>query len=312
MAIDHAEQRPLVVIAGATATGKSDLALDVAEAVGGEIINVDALQFYRGMDIGTAKLPALERRGIAHHLLDILTVREEASVAEFQAQARGLVAEIRARGRVPVAVGGSGLYIRALTDRLEFPPSDPSVRARLEQEAREIGAGALHARLVGEDPTAAAKINVADERRIVRALEVIAITGRPFSAFLPAYEFADPNVVYTAVSRERGELHERVERRVQFMMEQGFLVEVERLLDEGIEEGKTARQAIGYAQMIDHVRGRLSRDEAIESTVVGTRKLVRKQDTWFRRDPRFTWLDGTDRDAARAQVEALIAQATSA
>ncbi|MDO5646155.1 MAG: tRNA (adenosine(37)-N6)-dimethylallyltransferase MiaA [Dermabacter sp.] len=288
---------PLVVIAGATATGKSDLALDLAERVGGEIINADALQLYRGMDIGTAKTPLHERRSIAHHLFDTHEVSEDASVQDYQVQARRAVADVRARGAVPIAVGGSGLYLRALTDRLEFPPSDARVRAEIEEWASSVGLAAAHARLAQSDPVAASSIGVGDMRRIVRALEVGRLTSRPFSAFMPTYTFEDPNVVYVAVRRERAELYERVQARVECMMQAGFLDEVRGLVQRGIERGLTARQAIGYAQLLAHLRGEVSLDDAIEQTIVGTRKLVRKQDTWFRRDPRFTWVQGADPSA---------------
>lgn len=294
---------PLVVIAGATATGKSEIALTVAERVGGEIVNADALQLYRGMDIGTAKTPMEGRRGIAHHMCDVLDVTDEASVAVYQREARASVEEIRSRGKVPIAVGGSGLYIRALTDVMSFPPSDPKVRAQIEQWVREVGVGRAYEKLNEEDPQAAERINPGDERRIVRALEVRELTGEPYSAYLPTYEFEIEPVVYCAVERERDELHERVKARVDHMMEQGLLDEVVRLRDAGIEKGNTARQAIGYAQLLSHLRGEISLDEAIESTVVATRRLVRKQDTWFRRDPRLMWLDGRTPEQAAGVIE---------
>lgn len=300
------DTQPLVAIAGATASGKSDLALDLAERFDGEVINADALQFYRGMDIGTAKLPAGERRGIPHHLLDVLDIHDEASVSVFQHEARTLVGEIRRRGKIPIAVGGSGLYIRALTDRLEFPPSDPDVRAELEQWLAEVGPGRAHALLAHKDPEAAGKIAVNDERRIVRALEVNRLTGRPFSAFMPSHELHDPHTVLVAVGRERARLHERVERRVDMMLEQGFLEEVARLRAEGLAETKTARHAIGYAQMLAHLEGEVSLEKAREDTIVGTRRLVRKQDTWFGRDPRFVWVEGERPTAALEQVVALV------
>ena len=279
---------PLVVIAGATATGKSALAIETARRFGGEVINADALQFYRGMDVGTAKVTPSERRGVPHHLLDILDVTEEASVATFQADARRIASEIRERGKIPVVVGGSGLYVRAFTDVMAFPPSD-------DEDVRAIGTGAAHAQLAAADPDAAAKIAPRDERRIVRALEVHRLTGKPFSAFLPTYTFHDPAIAYVAVKLDRDTLHERVEKRVHRMVETGFRDEVEGLLDAGLERGLTARQAIGYAQMIKHVRGHWS--------------LVRKQDTWFRRDTRLTWVLGEDSDEALAVIEREIAHA---
>ena len=300
---------PLVVIAGATATGKSALAIETARRFGGEVINADALQFYRGMDVGTAKVTPSERRGVPHHLLDILDVTEEASVATFQADARRIASEIRERGKIPVVVGGSGLYVRAFTDVMAFPPSDPAVREEIESHVLAIGTGAAHAQLAAADPDAAAKIAPRDERRIVRALEVHRLTGKPFSAFLPTYTFHDPAIAYVAVKLDRDTLHERVEERVHRMVETGFRDEVEGLLDAGLERGVTARQAIGYAQMIKHVRGHWSLEEAIESTITNTRRLVRKQDTWFRRDTRLTWVPGEDSDEALAVIEREIAHA---
>lgn len=294
---------PLVVIAGATATGKTRVALDVAERVGGEIVNADALQLYRGMDIGTAKTPLAERRNIPHHMFDILTVTEEASVAEYQREARAVVQEIRSRGKVPIAVGGSGLYVRALTDVMSFPPSDPNVRAGIEKWVHEVGVARAYERLNEEDPQAAERISAGDERRIVRALEVGTLTGEPYSAYLPTYEFEIEPVVYCAVEREREELHERVRERVEWMMDAGFLEEVRLLRNEGLERGHTARQAIGYAQLLAHLRDELTLDDAVDSTVVATRRLVRKQDTWFRRDPRLMWLDGRTPEQAASVIE---------
>ncbi|WP_065248215.1 MULTISPECIES: tRNA (adenosine(37)-N6)-dimethylallyltransferase MiaA [Dermabacter] len=305
------ERPPLLVIAGATATGKSALAIDVAERLGGEVINADALQFYRGMDVGTAKVTPRERRGIPHHLLDILHVTEEANVATFQRDARRLANEIRERGKLPVIVGGSGLYVRAFTDVMAFPPSDPAVRSEMEAHVREIGTAAAHVELAAADPDAAAKIAPRDERRIVRALEVHRLTGKPFSAFLPTYTFHDPAIAYVAVQLDRSKLHKRVEERVHRMVESGFREEVEALLEAGIEQGTTARQAIGYAQMIAHVRGELSLEAAIESTITNTRRLVRKQDTWFRRDKRLTWVPGEDSEVALAMIKREIAHAAA-
>lgn len=300
--------QPLIVIAGATATGKSDIAIALAERVGGEIINGDALQLYRGMDIGTAKTPPAQRRGIAHHLFDALDVTDEASVADYQSAARAAVQDIRARGQVPIAVGGSGLYLRALTDKIRFPPTDPAVRARLEKDVAASGAAAAHARLRRIDPAAAHTIRPGDERRIVRALEVNELTGDSFTAFLPSYTYHDPAIVHTAITRPRPELHDRVARRVHRMVEQGLLDEVRALQRRGLEQGRTARQAIGYAQALDVLHGRMSCQDAIESTIAGTRRLVRKQDTWFRRDPRITWLDPTQTNPIECLVQ-LVQQA---
>ena len=282
---------PLIAVVGATATGKSDLAISLAEQLGGEIINADALQLYRGMDIGTAKVGEADRRGIAHHLLDVLDVVQEASVSAYQRAARSAIDEIRARDHVPILVGGSGLYVRATLDDIEFPPTDPATRARLEERAAEHGAAALHRELARSDPEAAATIGAQDARRIVRALEVGELTGRPFAAFLPRPHYLDPGTIQLGLRWDRPVLHERIARRVHRMVEQGLLAEIAGLREHGLDRGLTARRAIGYEQGIAVLEGTMSCQEAIEATIVGTRRLVRKQDTWFRRDQRVQWLD---------------------
>jgi len=287
---------PIVAIVGPTASGKTSLSLDLAEALGGEIVNTDAMQVYRGMDIGTAKLPPAERRGIPHHLLDTLTVRDPATVAEFQGWARAAIAEIRSRGAVPVLVGGSALYTRAILDRFDFPGTDPAVRSRLEAELAEVGSPVLHARLRELDPIAAERIEVENGRRVVRALEVIEITGRPFSASLPVPEYADPRTVQLGVAIDRATLDERIEARVRRMYDAGLLAEVERLLAEGLAEGRTAALAIGYRQAVAVLAGELTVEEAIERTVVATRQFARRQMAWWRKDPRITWLAHDDPD----------------
>lgn len=281
-------------VVGATATGKSDLAIALAQALDGEIINADAMQFYRGMDIGTAKLPPAERGDVPHHLIDVLDVDEDASVAAFQSAARAHISDIRARGRVPILVGGSGLYVRAATDALSFPGTDPRVRARLEAESGEIGPAALHARLAELDPPAAAKISPADPRRIIRALEVIEITGEPFTAHLPRYESVMPTV-QIGLALDRGTLHDRIGRRVRAMWDAGWVDEVRALLPRGLLTGTTARQAIGYAQIIEVLSGRLEPAAAIESTIVRTRQFAKRQETWFRRDTRIRWIPAGER-----------------
>lgn len=291
--------RPLIALVGATATGKSDLAIALAEHLDGEVINADALQFYRGMDIGTAKVTAEERRGVPHHLLDVLEVTEEASVSAYQADARAAIAAIRSRGRTPILVGGSGLYVRAALDEIEFPPTDPAVRARLEQRVAEIGPAALHRELAGRDPEAAAMIGPGDARRIVRALEVGELTGRPFTAFLPRPVHADPSTVQIGLRRDRAELHERIALRVHRMVEAGLLDEIRALRERGLDRGLTARRAIGYQQGLAVLDGTLTCEAAIEETIVGTRRLVRKQDTWFRRDARVHWLDADTNTSLR-------------
>ncbi|AZL09833.1 MAG: tRNA (adenosine(37)-N6)-dimethylallyltransferase MiaA [Brevibacterium aurantiacum] len=301
--------QPTITIAGATATGKSDLALNLAEHLGGEIINTDSMQFYRGMDIGTAKLPIDERRGITHHLIDILDVREEANVQTFQRQAREAIADIRTRGKRPILVGGSGLYVRAATDRMEFPGTDPDVRARIESEV-EADRWGRHRHLQEIDPAAAAKITPNDSRRIVRALEVIELTGRPFSAQLPDYQAIEPTI-HLGLSVERKILHERIASRVEAMWEHGWVDEVRSLLERGLAEGRTASRAIGYAQIQQYLAGKLDRDDAQEQTTIRTRQFARRQDTWFRRDPRIVWIDATEGDHEANAASALEAVATT-
>ena len=299
-------QAPIVAVVGATATGKSDLAVALAARLDGEVVNADAMQLYRGMDIGTAKITAEEMRGVPHHLLDILDVTQEASVADVRDRARACIAEIRGRGRTPIVVGGSGLYIRAILDRIDFPPTDDALRAELEERARTEGPGALHAELARTDPDAAQQIGAGDVRRIVRALEVGRLTGRPFRSFMPTREYEDPRTIQVGVSRERAVLHERVAQRVHRMVEQGLLDEVRRLREQGLDRGVTARRAIGYEQGLAVLDGTLTCADAIEATIVGTRRLVRKQDTWFRRDPRVHWIDA-DALAGPALVDAAVA-----
>lgn len=285
-----ATQLPVIAVVGPTGTGKSDLAIALARNLNGEIVNSDALQFYRGMDIGTAKLSPDERGGIEHHLMDIMSVREEASVAEFQIQARECFEAIRAKGRVPVMVGGSGLYVRAALDVIDFPPTDPQVRARLEAEVQAHGDGEVRRRLAEVDPMSAAR-NL-DQRRAIRALEVFEISGRAFSSYMPQRQYFQP-AVQIGLNYERFALHATLEARVHTMDSKGLAQEVEGLLDSGLREGKTASRAIGYQQYIDFLDGKIGRAEAIEQTVVATRKFARRQITWFNADERVAWLDPT-------------------
>lgn len=301
---------PIVAVVGATASGKTALSLDLAERLGGEVVNTDAMQVYRGMDVGTAKLPPAERRGITHHLLDTLSVRDPATVAEFQGWARATITELRGRGATPVLVGGSALYTRALLDRFEFPGTDEALRARLEAELAEVGPAAMHARLREVDPEAAERILVENGRRTVRALEVVELTGRPFSASLPVLEYADPRTVQVGVDIDRPTLDARIERRVDAMFADGFVAEVERLLAEGLEEGRTASRAIGYREVAAHLRGELSEAEARERTVVATRRFARRQDSWFRKDPRIVWVAYDDPQRVETALAA-VAQLTS-
>ena len=302
------EPIPIVAIVGPTASGKTDLSLDLAERLGGEVVNTDAMQVYRGMDIGTAKLPPDERRGIPHHLLDTLSVLDPLTVAEFQQQARATIRDLRAAGRVPVLVGGSALYTRAILDRFEFPGTDPDVRVRLEAELADVGSSALHARLRAVDPEAAERIRSENGRRIVRALEVIEITGRRFSASLPRMEYVEPLSVQVGVDIDRPTLADRIEQRVLHMFDNGFIEEVEGLLAEGLAEGRTAGRAIGYREVAAYLAGELSMQEAREQTITATRRFARRQDAWFRTDPRIVWVryDDPDRlDRAVHAVEAL-------
>jgi len=299
---------PIVAVVGATAAGKTSLSLDLAQALGGEVVNTDAMQIYRGMDIGTAKVPVEQRRGIPHHLLDLLEVTEPATVAEFQGWARRVIAELRELGRPPILVGGSALYTRAVLDRFEFPGTDPGVRARLEKELAEFGEQAMHDRLRELDPDAADRILVENGRRTVRALEVIELTGRPFSASLPTLEYVDPLTVQIGVDIDRPTLDARIDRRVEEMFEQGFVAEVERLLRDGLLEGRTASRAIGYREVAAHLAGELTEEEARERTAAATRRFARRQDAWFRKDPRIVWVpfDAPDRvERALAAVRAV-------
>jgi tRNA dimethylallyltransferase len=300
--------RPIVAVVGATAAGKTGLSLDLAERLDGEIVNTDAMAVYRGMDVGTAKPAESERRGIRHHLLDLLGVDEPLSVAQFQGWARAAVADIRGRGRVPVLVGGSALYTRAVLDRFEFPGTDPDVRRELEAELGRVGAPALHAHLASVDPDAAARILPDNGRRIVRALEVVRLTGRRFSAGLPAHEYLDPLSVQIGLDIDRPALDARIARRVREMFDDGFVEEVARLLGAGLAEGRTARTAIGYREVAAYLDGRTSLDQAIESTTTATRRFSRRQDAWFRKDPRVVWVgwDAPDRvELAAAAVESV-------
>jgi tRNA dimethylallyltransferase len=303
---------PIVAVVGATASGKSDLALDLAEALGGEIVNTDAMQVYRGMDIGTAKLPVAERRGIPHHLLDLLDVTEPATVAEFQGWARAAIAECRSRGVAPVLVGGSALYTRAILDEFDFPGTDAEVRARYDAALVELGAEELHSRLAELDPAAAASILPSNGRRIVRALEVIEITGRPFTATLPDPTYADPATVQIGVDIDRPTLDVRIAARVERMWAQGFVAEVRRLADAGLRDGLTANRALGYRQVLAFLDGEITEAEAKEQTISGTRRFARRQDSWFRKDERVTWVGYDDPDRVTKAVSAAQAAGTQA
>ena len=282
----------VVAVVGATATGKSDLGVALAQALSGEVVNADSMQLYRGMDVGTAKLTAAERRGVPHHLLDIWPVTRPASVADYQRLARAEIDAVRGRGRLPLLVGGSGLYVRAVLDDLRFPGTDPALRARLEGELAAAGAPALHARLARLDPAAAAEILPGNGRRIVRALEVLELTGGPFTATLP-----EQRPVYDAVrvAVDRDDLDARITTRVDRMWERGFVAEVRALLADGLAGGPTASRALGYRQILGALAGPdpvAGLEQARAETVRATRRFARRQRSWFRRDPRVVWLDG--------------------
>src|SRR3954454_19280893 len=284
---------PVVAVVGPTAVGKSDLALDLAQALGGEVVNADAMQLYRGMDVGTAKLPVAERRGVPHHLLDVLEVTDEASVAAYQRDVRSVVADVLRRGRVPVLVGGSGLYVRAALEPLRIPPTDAVVRARREQEALAVGAARMHERLARVAPVSAGRILPGNVRRVIRALEVVQLTGRPFSATLPEPAYLRPTV-QIGLRAPRPELDERIGRRVRRMWDDGLLEEVAALLPHGLRAGRTASRAVGYAQALAELDGAMDRTQAQEETARLTRRLARRQESWFGRDDRVVWLPYDD------------------
>ena len=297
----------VIAVVGPTATGKSDLGVDLALALGGEVVNADAMQLYRGMDIGTAKLAPAERRGVPHHLLDVLDVTEEASVAAYQRQARAVLAGLAGTGRPGLLVGGSGLYLRAVLDRLEIPPTDRELRARLEAELAVQGTHALHDRLRAVDPEAAERILPTNGRRIVRALEVVELTGRPFSASLPVPEYAVPAVqIGLTVPREL--LDARIAARVDRMWEQGLVEEVAGLVTAGLRQGRTASRALGYAQVLRLLDGELDEAGAREEVVRATRRFARRQESWFRRDPRVVWLPHDAEDLLDRALAAVTAQ----
>lgn len=285
--------RPVIAVVGATATGKSDLALALAEALDGEVVNADASQLYTGMDIGTAKLAPAQRRGVPHHQIDVLDISEEASVAAYQRCARADIEAVLGRGRTPIVCGGSGLYVRAALDRLEIPPTDPRVRAAWEACLAERGVESLYAELARRDPAAAGAIDRRNTRRIVRALEVIELTGRPFSATMPRRDYVRP-AVQLGLRLPREVLDRRIAARTERMWADGLPREVEALESRGLSRTRTASRAVGYAQALGQLAGRLTQQEAVEDTVRATRRLVRRQESWFGADPRIAWLDAAD------------------
>ncbi|WP_308113787.1 tRNA (adenosine(37)-N6)-dimethylallyltransferase MiaA [Arthrobacter sp. ISL-30] len=284
-------QPPVIAVVGPTGSGKSDLGVRLALELDGEVINADAMQFYRGMDIGTAKVTLAERRGVPHHLLDMMDVTEEASVSDFQSECRAVIEEIHSRGKRAIMVGGSGLYVRAALDVLEFPGTDPVLRKRLEEACATVGLGVLRERLHSVDPESAAR--VADARRVIRALEVFELTGRPFSSYMPKREYFQP-AVQIGLDVDRTQLKERLAERVHRMVDAGLLEEVRRLDEQGLRKGKTASRALGYAQFLKVLDGDIGVAQAAEETIVATRQFARRQLTWFRADPRIHWLDWQD------------------
>lgn len=293
----------IVAIVGATGTGKSDLALDIAERLidrgqPAEIVNADASQLYRGMDIGTAKVPIDERRGIPHHLFDVLDVTEEASVARYQTEARSVIDDIESRGATPILVGGSGLYVWAVLFDFEFPGTDPAVRERLEKRLETEGVGALAAELLDKDPEAFNGIDVRNGRRLVRALEVIEITGRPFGAGLAAENRPWRDHVMVGLRVARDELTARLDARARAMFDNGLVDEVRGLIPLGINDGVTARRSIGYEQALGVIDGAIDVDTAVEDTAALTRRYARRQVSWFGRNPDINWFDAPADPAA--------------
>ena len=291
---------PVVAIVGATGTGKSDLAIELAQKLSEtgdrvEIVNADAMQLYRGMDIGTAKVPETERRGIPHHLLDVWEVTREASVADYQAMARAIIQDIQSRGAIPLLVGGSGLYVSSVLYEFEFPGTDPEIRAHLEARLQKEGLALLLEELAGKDPLAAAAIDPQNTRRVIRALEVIEVTGKPFGAGLDAeHRPWQTSTVVVGLHRERTDLVEILNQRVEAMWERGLVDEVQDLIPLGIERGVTASRAIGYQQALEFLAGEMSKEEAIQSTQSLTRRYARRQLSWFRRDQNTLWLSSDE------------------
>ena len=298
---------PVIAVVGPTATGKTALAVALARRLGGEVVNADSMQLYRGMDIGTAKPDLAERGGVPHHLLDLWPVRQAASVAEYSRRARAEIDRLRAAGVVPLLVGGSGLYVRGVLDELDFPGTDAVLRARLEAELADLGPAELHGRLARLDPAAAAVVLPSNGRRIVRALEVIELTGGPFRAQLPEPRPHYP-VVSIGLDRAPAELDERVALRVDRMWQAGFVAEVERLVADGLREGPTASRALGYAQVLAQFDGELTPAEAKDRTAATTRRFVRRQRSWFRRDAALTWFDAARPDLADAVTAEITAR----
>lgn len=296
----------IIAVVGPTATGKSDLAVAIAHKLGGagkaEIINADAYQLYRGMDIGTAKVTREEQRGITHHLFDVLSPSEDSSVAAYQEQSRQILDDITQRSKRAIVVGGSGLYVRAMLDDMNFPGTDPVIREALEARAESVGTRAMYEQLLAADPAAAASIGTTNVRRIIRALEVIELTGETFSANLPKQEYVRPTLTL-GLDFDRAYLDDRIEQRVRKMFESGLVDEVTELHAQGM--GRTASRAVGYAEVLEHLAGHCTLKEAQEQIVINTRRLTRKQMGWFGRDPRIAWLDGASQDLLGQAMEVI-------
>jgi tRNA dimethylallyltransferase len=299
--------QPVIAVVGPTAAGKSGLGIELARAVGGEVVNADSMQLYTGMDIGTAKLAPEQRGGVPHHLLDIWDIQQAANVADYQRLARAAVDDIQARGRVPVLVGGSGLYIRAVLDNLNFPATDPGLRGQLEDELDRAGPVPLYERLTKLDPAAAAAIQPSNGRRIVRALEVIEMSGQSFNATMPGYDAVTscyPSV-QVGLRLDRAELDRRISDRVDGMWQAGFVDEVEGLERRGLREGRTSSRALGYAQVLRFLAGEWTVEQARLETVRATRRFARRQESWFRRDPRISWLEAGNGSGAALMASAM-------
>lgn len=300
----------VLAVVGATATGKTELAVELAQSLNGEIINADVSQCYRGMDIGTAKIPADERRGIPHHQIDVMDVTDEASVAAYQRHARADMEQIIARGKLPIVVGGSGLYVRALLDRLDIPPTEPAVREKYERVAQQLGAAAMHRELARRDPKAARAILPSNTRRVVRALEVMELTGRPFAASAPVKQFMRPTRVI-GLRMPLAELNQRIDVRTKKMFAQGLVEETRHLMSRGLERGRTASRAIGYSQALEHINEGMSFSEAVASTSSATKRYAKRQRSWLRPDPRPIWLDANQPSLLERALEVAHAEETT-
>ena len=291
----------LIIVCGATATGKSELAVSLAKEINAEVVNADSMQVYKGMDIGTAKLTSEERGGIAHHLIDVLDIKDEANVAWYQQIAREKIDQILSSGKSVVVVGGTGLYIKAILDDLNFPDTDPAVRQKITDEAEKLGNDVMHERLAKLDPAAALAIPKENIRRVIRALEVIELTGKPFTANLPRQESSKyPDAKQFGLVLDRGNLDEKIDKRVEDMWAKGFAREVSTLMTKGLEQSGTAKKALGYMQIMNYLNGESDEAFAKEETKRVTRAYARRQETWFSRDERIKWL-APESNAARLE-----------